>query len=137
MDRKHIFTLVCDDIRPERGNKISLMGLYGDTVFVPAFPFVFPKLCILEKWENISDKKDFRAELSGEGISPVNLVFENFANEDGQIKKPHAQFVITIVNLNIPNPTTLKLKTYFEKEKEPAHIHTLKVDFLLDINQLK
>lgn len=37
----------CDDIRLELGNKSSLIGLYGDDLFVPSFPAVLPKLCIV------------------------------------------------------------------------------------------
>lgn len=41
------FTILCDDIRQEVGNKISLMGIYGKEVIIPEIPFVFPKLCLL------------------------------------------------------------------------------------------
>jgi hypothetical protein len=44
---KEMFTILCDDIRQEMGNKISLMGTYGKDVIVPSIPFVFPKLCLL------------------------------------------------------------------------------------------
>jgi hypothetical protein len=35
----------CDDIRPEVGNKTSLMGIYGGELFVAGNPAVLPKLC--------------------------------------------------------------------------------------------
>jgi len=44
---KETFTILCDDIRQEMGNKISLMGTYGKDVIVPSIPFIFPKLCLL------------------------------------------------------------------------------------------
>jgi hypothetical protein len=35
----------CDDIRQEVGNKFSLMGCYGPSMLVSAFPLLLPKLC--------------------------------------------------------------------------------------------
>lgn len=42
---RHVFTLYCDDIRNELGNKSSLMGIYAGDLFVEKFPIVLPKLC--------------------------------------------------------------------------------------------
>lgn len=37
----------CDDIRPEINGKISLMGLYSDTMLLPTFPATIPKLGVV------------------------------------------------------------------------------------------
>ena len=49
MDRvsRSVASLFCDDIRPEVGNKLSLMGVYLGGMFVPDFPVVLPKLCVM------------------------------------------------------------------------------------------
>ncbi len=57
------FTLICDDIREEVGNKISMMGVYAKDIFVPKFPFTFPKLCFVINYENIKGGDIFSAEL--------------------------------------------------------------------------
>lgn len=36
---------LCDDIRFEIGNKVSLMGIYGGDVSMAHFPITIPKLC--------------------------------------------------------------------------------------------
>jgi len=41
---KHDFTLIVDDIRLEKGNKPSLMGVYGDDIIVASFPAVLSQL---------------------------------------------------------------------------------------------
>jgi len=42
------FCVFCDDVRPEVGNKLSLMGLYGGDMIAPGpAPVVLSKLCIV------------------------------------------------------------------------------------------
>lgn len=41
-----IFVNYCDDIRFERGDKISLIGVYGPNMIVPTFPITLPRLCM-------------------------------------------------------------------------------------------
>lgn len=40
-----MWSVVCDDVRNETGNKVSLMGIYSGKILFPAFPAVLPKLC--------------------------------------------------------------------------------------------
>jgi hypothetical protein len=37
--------LFCDDVRNEVGNKLSLMGVYGQDLLLREFPATLPKLC--------------------------------------------------------------------------------------------
>lgn len=39
--------IFCDDIRQELGGKFTFVGVYGDTLLVPAFPAILPKLCVV------------------------------------------------------------------------------------------
>tara|TARA_R110001592_G_scaffold294808_2_gene564653 strand:+ start:82 stop:495 length:414 start_codon:yes stop_codon:yes gene_type:complete len=39
-----IYSIICDDIRHEVGDKISLMGCYSGVMYVNAFPASLPKL---------------------------------------------------------------------------------------------
>lgn len=43
---KEIHTILCDDIRTEIGNKVSLMGVYAEDIILNKIPFVFPHLCL-------------------------------------------------------------------------------------------
>lgn len=46
---KHEFTLIADDVRNEKGNKISLMGVYGDEIVVESLPAALTKLCFFTR----------------------------------------------------------------------------------------
>ena len=45
-----IYTLICDDVRLEMGNKMSLMGLFQN-IFLPQFPATIVKFAVLNHWE--------------------------------------------------------------------------------------
>ena len=38
-------SIFCDDIRHEINGKMSLMGIYGDTMYLPDFPITVTKIC--------------------------------------------------------------------------------------------
>lgn len=42
-------SLLCDDVRQERNGKFMLIGLF-DAIGVPAFPAVFQRICIVNRW---------------------------------------------------------------------------------------
>jgi hypothetical protein len=56
------YGFICDDIREEVGNKLTLVGLYQDNIFVPKLPFVFPKLCVLAQVTGISKDDRFSVQ---------------------------------------------------------------------------
>jgi hypothetical protein len=45
MVSRHMWAIVCDDLRPELGNKVSFMGVYGSEIVLTSFPAALPKLC--------------------------------------------------------------------------------------------
>jgi hypothetical protein len=45
-----VYSLLCDDVRLEAGNKLSLMGVF-ENIFFPAFPSVLLKLAVVNHWE--------------------------------------------------------------------------------------
>ena len=42
-------SLLCDDVRQERNGKFILIGIY-DGIAVPGFPFVFQRICVVNRW---------------------------------------------------------------------------------------
>ena len=58
------YTIFCDDIRREAGNKTSHMGIYGSTIEIAKpLPFTFPKFCFSVTY----------VERPGESTEPVEL----------------------------------------------------------------
>lgn len=45
------YTVLCDDVRREDNGKLILLGLF-EHIAAPVFPYVHPKLCVLNKWCN-------------------------------------------------------------------------------------
>ena len=49
-----VYSIVCDDVRIEMGNKLSLMGLF-ENVFMPVFPSALLKFAIVNHWIGAGD----------------------------------------------------------------------------------
>lgn len=47
-----IFSILCDDVRLEMGNKLSLMGVF-ENIFLPVFPSVLLKFAIVNHWQGV------------------------------------------------------------------------------------
>jgi len=44
---RSVWVTYCDDIRNEVGNKQSFIGIYRNALYVPDFPALLPKICIV------------------------------------------------------------------------------------------
>src|SRR3954451_13152681 len=49
-----LYTLLCDDVRLEMGNKISLMGIFQN-IMVEMLPVSLIKFAVLNHWEGVGD----------------------------------------------------------------------------------
>jgi len=47
-----VYCVVCDDVRLEMGNKLSLMGVF-ENVFLPSFPSILLKFSVVNHWEGV------------------------------------------------------------------------------------
>lgn len=66
---KQEYTIICDDIREEVGNKVTFVGTYGPYIFVSKIPFTFPKLCFVNFCRDIKLGDSISMEL----ISPSRV----------------------------------------------------------------
>jgi len=57
------YTIICDDIREEIGNKLSFIGTYGFNIFVSKIPYMFPKLCFAISYNNARGGDSFSVKL--------------------------------------------------------------------------
>ena len=62
---KHEFTLIADDIRFEKGNKISLMGIYGEEIVVESLPAILLKLCFFTRISGGDGECQIKVSLKG------------------------------------------------------------------------
>lgn len=58
---KHVFTLLCEDVRKEEGGKISLIGVFGNDIGLETdtLPSGMPRLCIVTRVIGGSGKYKF------------------------------------------------------------------------------
>jgi hypothetical protein len=57
--------IVCDDIREEIGNKLTLIGIYEQEIFVSKLPYTFPKLCFFISCKNMKSGDSYSSALIG------------------------------------------------------------------------
>jgi hypothetical protein len=60
-----VYTLFCDDVRLEVGNKLSYMGVF-QTIVVPQLPVWLPKLAVVNHWQG-----------EGSHLSEVRILMPN------------------------------------------------------------
>ena len=49
-----VYSIVCDDVRVEMGNKLSLMGVF-ENIFFTAFPSVLIKFAVVNHWHGMGE----------------------------------------------------------------------------------
>lgn len=117
--------VLCDDIREEKGNKFSLIGVYGSSIVVDRTPAILPKLCLFVML--IGTKKN---------IPNMTIVFKSPNAEPVQqlIKMPPDQGVgnnvgaaMTISPFKINSPGDAKFEIHFEGETRATLTYKFKI----------
>ena len=52
---RHLSTIICDDIRYERGNKHTIVGVYEEAIVFQKLPARLQRFGIYQRWEDVSD----------------------------------------------------------------------------------
>jgi len=63
------YFVVCDDIRQEVGNKISLIGIYSNNIIQIPIPSVIPKLCFHLVFSHLTSSENLKLQL----MNPDNV----------------------------------------------------------------
>jgi hypothetical protein len=89
------YTVFCDDIRQEVGNKMSMMGVYSSALLTPEpFPIVLPKLCMFVTYMEVkgteTEPLSFSVYMPGDDdeTPTFNYVFEEIV--EVRANAPHA-----------------------------------------------
>jgi Family of unknown function (DUF6941) len=61
-----VYSILCDDVRLEMGNKLSLMGIF-ENVFLPQFPAVLLRFAAVNHWVGVGDYETQVRVVSPEG----------------------------------------------------------------------
>lgn len=65
------YSIICDDIRMELGNKTTWVGIYQQNIIVSKLPFSFPKLCFVLSYGNLRAKDSFNIRLLDSADKPL------------------------------------------------------------------
>lgn len=56
------YAIICEDIRQEIGNKVSLMGVFHKNINIP-IPYILPKLCFRVIFDGVPESHTLAARL--------------------------------------------------------------------------
>jgi hypothetical protein len=107
------YAIICDDVRFEMGDKISLMGVF-DAITVPNFPTLQSRLAVVAAWGG----------LRGEAISKIDLVDPSgsligqlgIANIKETGEKRGARHIAVTYNVPFKTPGVHEIRIYLNGE---------------------
>jgi hypothetical protein len=118
---REAFTILCDDIRTEVGNKISLMGVYGKEVIVPEIPYVFTKICLLVMVKHLINELPVLEVHISRKDDPV--VIMTLPPPPNQHKESDMQFGLTLSQFKISREGRVKIEIFRQGEEKPFISH--------------
>ncbi len=60
---QYCYTILCEDIRLEVNNKLSLMGVFKDLIYLKKMPLSLPTLTFYQTFTNVYGKYELKFEL--------------------------------------------------------------------------
>lgn len=105
------YCLICDDVRIEMGNKMSLMGIFQN-ILLPRFPATVVKFAVLSHWQG---KGTFTSELRILGPSGTEGV-RSHATTFTIASGGHADNVTFFTNVTFPEPGTYRIQVVLAGE---------------------
>lgn len=113
------YSIVCDDVRFEKGKKLSFMGIYGSRILVPKFPFTFARLAFVQNIGELKTPDTFTVVMKGEGIRTITV--KGKINKDEATREPTpkdlANIVLNFNSITFPRPGLLIFETSLQKAK--------------------
>ena len=117
---RFMFSIVCDDVRHEASGKLSYIGVYRDTILVPSFPAILPKLYFVLTVRTIAEKPfkalTFKvladdAELLRADVDTAQVRGDSEAGTDHWLS---ATMICGMQGAQFQKPTILKLRAETE-----------------------
>lgn len=123
------WTVVCDDVRSEIGNKISYMGIYQSELLVAEFPAQLAKLCFVVRARTVASNpfknvvvKIIRddAEVLAEAEIDVATITAPPAIAEGPEIWMDANMVLAFAPFQLPGPCKISARVVTESEELQA-----------------
>lgn len=113
------YTLICDDIRNEIGNKRSLIGVYSGSIIVPRLPYAFPKLCFHLAFRGLRSGDIIKARLLDSHKTEVLKLSENKVDLPETTQDLKCIIEMGIIGLLIKKGGTHSLEFVLGDAKQP------------------
>ncbi|HUM92029.1 MAG TPA: hypothetical protein PLM32_11720 [Candidatus Competibacter sp.] len=131
MIARHVETLFCDDIRHEINGKLSYIGVYSGTLFVPVFPVTLPKLCISVKIVTPANEPlrsltlrvlkddEILQEIvfDKEQLVSASEVLVELSDEERRLRVQMPQFLLAFSPLHLDKACTLRVRALADHEE--------------------
>lgn len=107
------YAVVCDDVRFEVGERISLMGLF-DAIALQHFPTTHPRLAVVAAWLGLRGEAQSEIEL----VDPTGTVLGKLgvANLKETGEKKGARHIAVSYNVPFKTPGIHQVRIYLNKE---------------------
>jgi hypothetical protein len=116
-----VYSIMCDDVRIEMGNKLSLMGLF-ENVFFPALPSVLLKFAIVNHWIGVGQFETLVKVLTPDRRDLVSSAPSKFSIEtDG-----YADNVTFFTNVSFDQQGAHVVQVYIDGKlavERPLYVH--------------
>ena len=126
----------CDDVREERSGMKSIMGIYGDTVAVPAFPGAMPKFGIYVRIHISMDFEPCELQIflnypNGERVL-VNTIEKSLVEKTLAESKATGNIIAGIYSIQIaaPFPVDQEGRIFVELESQSAKLTLGSINFI-------
>lgn len=124
---QHLITLVCDDIRTEVGNKVSIMGIYDEAMLVASLPAILPRLSLFQRWSEVADAKSVRVEFKGSALDERHNIEGELEGGSEGARKTKLQMLLSLAPLRIAREGELEIATFFDGGSRPAYVHSISI----------
>ena len=131
MIARHVEILFCDDIRHEINGKLSYIGVYSGTLFVPVFPVTLPKLCISVKIVTPANEPlrsltlrvlkddEILQEIvfDKEQLVSASEILAELSDEERRLRVQMPQFLLAFSPLHLDKACTLRVRALADHEE--------------------
>ena len=123
-------TILCEIIRPEANNKLSLFGVFGESIFLPQIPTILGSLAILQRWaptkeEQPGTKFQMSFEVSGPAMEPIR--FDPYDVVVPGPPRPLIQVAFQIQAFKVTVPGDYEIVTFVNRAETHRFVFTITV----------
>ncbi len=113
--------LICDDVRNELGNKLSIMGIYGPELWLGKIPAVMPKLCFVIMLHHIERSfSSAKARVTMPGADPAVLPIQA---APGPQPGAHHTIIVALAPAKIDKEGLARFEFLIADETTPQIVH--------------